>query len=256
MAPTVFPLLPPSGSSFLSTLLSWGNPSVPRHPSPLLSNTPVTPGTPRLPKRAHCTPQCPHVSSGVPFYVPTPNAHLRGPLLFPVTPTRPHPMLRALCITKVTPSRGVPMLTVPWCRLSQGSSMVSPRPRTFLHFPQCPHAHCPSLSLPRCPEASLSSVSQHSLSPPWHPQAPGATSPPVAPHHCPQDSPVSNGAPKPQGHLAPVSQCPLFPQCPLLDVPKPPGPLRVPMPAVPRPQTYLSPRPNAHCPLSAPSPLS
>lgn len=256
MAPTVFPLLPPSGSSFLSTLLSWGNPSVPRHPSPLLSNTPVTPGTPRLPKRAHCTPQCPHVSSGVPFYVPTPNAHLRGPLLCPVTPTRPHPMLRALCITKVTPSLGVPMLTVPWCRLSQGSSMVSPRPRTFLHFPQCPHAHCPSLSLPRCPEASLSSVSQHSLSPPWHPQAPGATSPPVAPHHCPQDSPVSNGAPKPQGHLAPVSQCPLFPQCPLLDVPKPPGPLRVPMPAVPRPQTYLSPRPNAHCPLSAPSPLS
>lgn len=256
MAPTVFPLLPPSGSSFLSTLLSWGNPSVPRHPSPLLSNTPVTPGTPRLPKRAHCTPQCPHVSSGVPFYVPTPNAHLRGPLLCPVTPTRPHPMLRALCITKVTPSLGVPMLTVPWCRLSQGSSMVSPRPRTFLHFPQCPHAHCPSLSLPRCPEASLSSVSQHSLSPPWHPQAPGAISPPVAPHHCPQDSPVSNGAPKPQGHLAPVSQCPLFPQCPLLDVPKPPGPLRVPMPAVPRPQTYLSPRPNAHCPLSAPSPLS
>lgn len=256
MAPTVFPLLPPSGSSFLSTLLSWGNPSVPRHPSPLLSNTPVTPGTPRLPKRAHCTPQCPHVSSGVPFYVPTPNAHLRGPLLCPVTPTRPHPMLRALCITKVTPSLGVPMLTVPWCRLSQGSSMVSPRPRTFLHFPQCPHAHCPSLSLPRCPQASLSSVSQHSLSPPWHPQAPGATSPPVAPHHCPQDSPVSNGAPKPQGHLAPVSQCPLFPQCPLLDVPKPPGPLRVPMPAVPRPQTYLSPRPNAHCPLSAPSPLS
>lgn len=256
MAPTVFPLLPPSGSSFLSTLLSWGNPSVPRHPSPLLSNTPVTPGTPRLPKRAHCTPQCPHVSSGVPFYVPTPNAHLRGPLLCPVTPTRPHSVLRALCITKVTPSRGVPMLTVPWCRLSQGSSMVSPRPRTFLHFPQCPHAHCPSLSLPRCPEASLSSVSQHSLSPPWHPQAPGATSPPVAPHHCPQDSPVSNGAPKPQGHLAPVSQCPLFPQCPLLDVPKPPGPLRVPMPAVPKPQTYLSPRPNAHCPLSAPSPLS
>lgn len=165
MAPTVFPLLPPSGSSFLSTLLSWGNPSVPRHPSPLLSNTPVTPGTPRLPKRAHCTPQCPHVSSGVPFYVPTPNAHLRGPLLCPVTPTRPHSVLRALCITKVTPSLGVPMLTVPWCLLSQGSSMVSPRPRTFLHFPQCPHAHCPSLSLPRCPQASLSSVSQHSLSP-------------------------------------------------------------------------------------------
>lgn len=255
MAPTVFPLLPPSGSSFLSTLLSWGNPSVPRHSSPLLSNTPVTPGTPRLPKRAHCTPQCPHVSSGVPFYVPTPNAHLRGPLLCPVPPTRPHPMLRALCITKVTPSLGVPMLTVPWCRLSQGSSMVSPRPRTFLHFPQCPLAHCPSLSLPQCPQASLSSVSQHSLSPPWHPQAPGATSPPVAPHHCPQDSPVSNGAPKPQGHLAPVSQCPLFPQCPLPDVPKPSGPLRVPMLAVPKPQTYLSPRPNAHCPLSAPSPL-